>query len=300
MDRLKVINETIINDKNKLIILENNIQQLKLMCKQLQLDDRRLKKLSYSMINPQNVKYNTQQIVDIQQKIVDNKKEIETINKTISTLENEIIKMNYKCIICVKENWMHCYRENNDITNISENKFKCNICSKILLCDCTDCFSDTKTFGTFIKLQKDYNIINDEQQNYIQENNNNILQLNKLLTQINDMNELLRILNKYPNLLNFDSEIIKEEINKLNVMAINLQSSIDDLTIKITNNKIKLKSFHEPFNKFCNHKRDSKLLTLFDGNEQEYKSTCCKVFFKCKCCQNILYKWTSCSRHDYD
>ena len=300
MDRLKIINETIINEKNRLNVLINDIQKLNLLCKQLQLDDRRLKKLSYSMINPQNVKYNTKQIIDYKQQITNYKKEIDIIDKNISNLENEIIKMSYKCNICIKEDWKYCYRENNDITNISENKFSCNICSKILLCDCTDCHNNTKTFGTFIKLQKDYNIINDEQQNYIQENNKNILLVNELLLQINDMNELLKMLNKYPNLLNFYSEIIKEEINKLNIMISEMQTLIDDLTIKITNNKIKLKSFHEQFNKFCNHKKDPKLFSLYDGNEQEYKSTCCKDFYKCKCCQNIVYKWTMCSRHDYD
>lgn len=308
MSRLKFINETIISDNDNISVLELNIKKLKTKSEKLRSEDRKLKKLNNAMIEYNehilNAKYNTMEIEKIKKQLLKDNKTIKTLKSNINKLTNEK-KTLEKCNECNKIDWTYCYKDLN-LNLISDNKFKCNTCSDILYCDCYDCYNKTNTTGTFRKLLDKYNLLTEIINNdTIQlEANNNIL--NNNITELNELNILLKWNNKSPELFNFNFnfDINSKIINITNLISLT-QNNINDDNIKLENNKQELISISKELDKVCMHNRvyDNKTYHSFDGIEYKSmcKGSCCTILekeyisygriiskMKCNYCHNIF------------
>ena len=161
MSRLKFINETIINNNDNISLLELNIKKLKTKSEKLRSEDRKLKKLNNVMIEYNehilNAKYNIIEIEKIKKQLLNDNKEIKKLKNKLTNEKRTLEKCN-EYNECNKIDWTYCYKELN-LNLISDNKFKCNICSDILYCDCYDCYNKTNLTGTFRKLLDKYNIL---------------------------------------------------------------------------------------------------------------------------------------------
>ncbi len=277
MSRLKFINETVINDTNNIRLLESKIKTLKNKVDQLRSEDRRLKNLNIALEDYNNhiinAEYNTEQIKEIRKQLLKD-------NKTIKALETNIYKLREerktleKCDKCNKIDPNNCYKELN-LIQISDDKFKCDKCSSILShCDCYDCYNKTNTTGTFRKLLDKYNLLtNNINNDTIQlESNNNIL--NNNITELNELNMLLKWNDKSPELFNIDSNInIRNKITDLENLIIPIKNIVNDLIINIRNNKEELLSISKEFGTVCIHNRDYKNYTFIDDYDGlEYKN----------------------------